>query len=104
MNSYKDRVKATGEVSDVGGTQSMPCRGCGAMTAWETLSKLGARCERCYGQYCSRPQLAPEWASKVPSKDNPKAWAEALRQRELAGGRLSKVQREAWRAALGHKL
>ena len=37
-----------------------------------------------------------------PASVNPKAWALALRFRELAGERLSRYQRDAWREALGH--
>jgi hypothetical protein len=40
----------------------------------------------------------------VPSAQNPKAWAWALRERELAGARLSRVQREMWRAAIGREV
>ena len=38
-------------------------------------------------------------ALKRPQAD-PRAWADRLRKRELAGERLSRAQREAWREAL----
>jgi hypothetical protein len=83
--------------------QTHYCTGCGAPTPWETMSRLGARCELCYAAYCARPRPAPH-LPQVPSAQNPKAWAWALRERELAGARLSRVQREMWRAAIGREV
>jgi hypothetical protein len=37
-------------------------------------------------------------------KQDPKAWARALRDREAAGERLTSAQKDAWREALGREL
>jgi len=78
----------------------MPCRRCGTQTLVGTLNHYGARCFRCYGEYCTEPQQRPMFEADK-RVGGPKAWAHALRAREEAGERLSLAQRTMWREAIG---
>lgn len=48
------------------GANELPCRYCGAPTAWETLSNLGARCRSCYDAYCRSPQPRRQAQTALP--------------------------------------
>lgn len=77
--------------------QPMHCTFCSRMTPHETLRIFGARCLGCYRAYCEAPRTSPDTGNKVAG---PKAWAWALRHREVTGDRLTSPQRKAWREAL----
>ena len=82
--------------------QPMPCRWCQASTPLDVLCQLGARCAPCYSRYLRASEPIHEWAKPLPNEAKtvaPKAWAEALRKREQSGERLTKAQRNMWRAA-----
>lgn len=82
----------------VGGIEvRMPCHLCGGATLWATLSQYGARCYGCYVAYCRTPQSGPKFVGD--GRLGPTQWADALRQREQSGERLTPFQREAWRRA-----
>lgn len=80
---------------------SMPCSWCDTPTARSTLNTFGARCYRCYRAYCEAYQPVPLLPAIGEKAMNPKAWAKTLQQREKNGERLSPVQRQMWRDALG---
>lgn len=77
----------------------MACRWCGKMTSVGSLNAYGARCFKCYEDYCRASQSYVDTGNK---NDSPKAWAYALKKREENGEPLSSVQRTMWRAALKH--
>lgn len=67
------------------------------------LARAGQRVEPVDNPYqgWTREQCQAEIRRiKSQPKGGPKAWAWKLRERELAGERLSQIQRENWRAAL----
>jgi hypothetical protein len=73
------------------------CMWCRAPTAWEVLSRNGARCNRCYEAYQTEPRTFPDVGD---SKTDPRGWAKALKARDEAGDRLTDAQRDMYRAAL----
>ncbi|HMM52970.1 MAG TPA: hypothetical protein PKD87_15335 [Burkholderiaceae bacterium] len=89
------------QTGDLDGMQALACTVCGARASYEALSFLGARCSRCFDRYLRDPQPAPNVPAAGGVVVDRLAWARLLRDREAAGQRLSRVQRDAWRAALG---
>lgn len=90
--------KRMGEVS----AGPMQCTFCGAPTAWETLSRLGARCQACFDRFCREHQPAPDVGDR--REMGSRAWAHALKARDEAGERLTPYQKWAWRRVLhAHK-
>jgi len=98
MSEYGDLVKRLPSANEE--IRRTPCLWCKSLTLVETLNQYGARCFNCYEAYCREPQPAPSVMADKRHGD-PKAWAEALKQREEAGERLTLAQRDMWRAALG---
>lgn len=79
---------------------SLPCRTCQTITDHKTLCSLGGLCFSCYAAW--RRAIPKDWPYiGDKAKDGPKAWASALRKRELLGERLTPFQRQAWRDAIG---
>lgn len=97
VSTYRKTVVPGSENSSKVIGEPMPCTFCGAITSHETLRMLGARCVPCFRSYCAEVQPAVDVGDK---RKDAKAWAHALRLRELAGERLTAPQREMWRAAL----
>lgn len=93
-------VEIRGKLAEMNGDveRRLPCRFCGQSTLIETLSQYGARCWSCYEAYCQQLQTSPHVGDKT---GGPRAWAYELRNREQRGERLSIVQREMWRQAIG---
>ena len=103
-------------VADEASASYMACSFCGKQTLKSTLSEYGARCFECFEAYCRNGdppvRLTDEDKAEVMRKllvlasnfgrpADPKAWAYALRDREQSGERLSRVQRDSWRKAIG---
>lgn len=90
----------------------LPCTFCGESTQRKILAAFGARCERCYGNYCCAAPSHPGAVSKSAivrrlssmtmqqCREQPKSWAEKLKAREENGERLSPVQSEMWRSVI----
>lgn len=113
FDDYKDKRMADDFLSE-----HMPCSFCQASTPTSDLATYGARCRPCYDRYCAEANprngksigpltLAQKRAlikageSFGTSPQNPKRWAETLRDREPGGSYLTRVQRQAWREVLG---
>ena len=77
------------------------CMVCKAPTKRPTLNTYGARCFRCYETFLSEKTPSPDVGDKRDG--GPKAWAYALRYRVQNGERLSTVQQNMMRAAIGHE-
>ena len=90
------------------------CTVCKKLTQRAELGNYGARCHGCFTGYCNElnrdigPIATREdklevlaWLRDIfATPKGPKAWAHQLREREQAGGELSRLQRRMWRAAL----
>ena len=86
----------------------LPCRVCGKSTLVETLSNYGARCFSCFGAYCHNAGSRPGPVSRAALKrigqggdGGPREWAYRLREQHQGGGRLTRVQIDAYRAVCG---
>jgi hypothetical protein len=86
--TFDDRDDAPQQrsVSEIDGNFK-PCRYCGEATAWETLSRLGARCGRCYEQF-----LRLGYSGHTPPPEiRPATWvqgaAREVREHMAANGR-----------------
>lgn len=93
--SYKDVRKelTKGSSPDDG---RLPCSRCATPTLRSTLTQYGARCFECYEASTREPRTFPD----VGSKDDPRSWARALKQRHENGERLTPAQIKAYRRAL----
>lgn len=85
------------------GEEELLCMSCSRPTKRKTLSDLGARCAQCYEAYRVHPRPGPSISPTEPAAQNPRAWAFAMRAREMAGMRLSDLQKRLWREALHHE-
>jgi hypothetical protein len=99
--SYRNTVKGRGEEVTQERDPSkdpMACPLCKAITTRGALSTYGARCFRCYTEYCRAPQYFPDTGDK--RIDGPRGWAHALKRRHEQGDRLTPAQVSAYKAAL----
>lgn len=91
----------------------LQCPWCGQREDRETLSRGGMRCGPCYEAYLAeikpgRPvsrnealQMLRGLSSNLGDRSkDPREWARRLQRREIAGERLSQLQRQWWREAL----
>ena len=98
-----------------------PCRFCQSSTPVNDLATYGARCRACYEAYCAeanprnrrsvgpmtlseKKALIASLANVGKATQNPRRWAQTLRQREQGGEYMTRVQRTAWREALRPEL
>lgn len=95
---YREVRRETAEKLGTDEYGPLPCMTCKADTARATLSTYGARCGACYAAYCRHPQEQLEVGDKAVG---PRAWAHALKARELAGERLTVAHKAMWRSAIG---
>ena len=97
MSNYRKVRAETAEKMGAELAQQLPpCRYCSTPTPYETLSRLGARCQACYEAYCrdasSHTELPRGQLSTLGTTD-PHAWAHRLQSRRADGERLSPAQR-----------
>jgi hypothetical protein len=77
------------------------CTFCGDSAAHATLATFGARCGRCYAEYCRNPPKGVNVpASAVPGDAGGLAWAYRLRWRHQQGEKLTTTQIGAYTEAL----
>lgn len=118
MSTYRE--KRDQRIADDFHSEHMACSFCKASTSVSDLNTYGARCRPCYDAYCAQANpararsvgpmtltqkkaLIASLASVGKVAQNPKAWAERLRDREQGGSYLTRVQRQAWREVLGEQ-
>jgi hypothetical protein len=116
MSNYRE--KRDQRIADDFHSEHMPCSFCKASTPTSDLAMYGARCRPCYDAYCAqmnppkgrsigpmtlaqKKALIASLASVGKVAQNPKRWAEVLRDKEQGGSYLTRVQRDAWREVLG---
>lgn len=111
MSLYRTRDQ---RIADEVSTQHMACLRCRKLTLTETLSQYGARCFECHEAYCrfGQPEGRPlareekvaildKLRSVTTAQQSGREWAHRLRDRHLAGGSLSRTQRDAINGLFG---
>lgn len=113
MSSYREkRDQAIANEFHAG---QMLCHWCRTLTPTGDLAEYGARCWSCYRAYCAQANTRyPGVMTRAQRQEataklrggrighpDPKHWAKTLRGKEQAGATLTRMQRQAWREALG---
>ena len=101
------------QIADESGAGMLPCSFCGRQTEHAVLVEYGARCGPCFNAYVTRDRPVSRILTSdekravlhrlrvlLSVQQHPRAWAHRLRDREDAGERLTRIQRDAWRTAL----
>lgn len=94
-------LKAVKKYEDTTGEEfgPLPCSWCQKPTLRSLLSQHGARCLQCYEAYLQSPEPTPGWMADKRTEGT-RAWADALKAHEEAGGNLSGAQKTMWRAVI----
>lgn len=66
-----------------GQTRYLPCRWCDVATPYATMSALGARCSRCFAEYCQTKPVLPE--GRIPQGRSPEWIKRKARAQSLLG-------------------
>lgn len=105
--------KTYDDTSDSQGAPSsgnyLPCRVCHGSTPKATLSQYGVMCHFCFANYCAaggrgttpavmtrqqKTELLQRLRETVFVQKNHRGWAEAIRDREARGEKLTRAQRD----------
>lgn len=98
--SYQTAKRAYEDEKVEVGTKVLRCNNCQTETAREILSSYGARCFKCFSDYC---RAAPHYEIKKDYPNDPLAWAKRIMDKQRLGFSASTAAVKLAHDALGKK-